>query len=708
MATQQILKSAYAAVSRIAYSNIPVADLARLDALGQQVDAAALSLTAARVEVGKMVFATTSVANLSYAFFTGATPLARGLDYLISPTGPNPTNLNSAYYAAFSAENRYINFAVNLASQPRFTTSYGQLDLSAAATKAYTEIFGFAPEAGKIDALLNAQVSNGLGGTFTRAEYFAAYGRDGLTGPGTKAATIGWLLSEAAKANLGVYAKANDALLADLTVDGQASFNTDLLGSYGAQPVFGSGATIAITETQSVSPAASTPSLQSTTSNDTATGVDSNASQTISTSDGHDTITLSGTVGGFIDGGAGNDTITLGVLNAAVEVLGGAPNGTVNAGAGNDLITIGRVVDGAIIDGGTGDDTAIIGISSASVFTKTKITGIEHLVISDFAPTGGSGLSILNALGYTGLRDLTTRASQAVVFREIAEDVAVKMEGSGGLAAHYKTQLVFSGTSSRQVGVSSVDAYLSGVTSGANLTVAANEGALKLHVQSDSVMGAITSQSPYAIASPIIVSGTGRLTAGFVSHVVGAQTATQNLDASASAGIDVTEIGSDAKDGRSTTVVLSSANDSVAANLRGQSTALYTLGAGADVFKLYRDGLAAPHFSNLAVENGKVTTMATITDFAKGIDTVKLGTVIPLVTTGLSAGSATTTEQALINVSGQLAANGTTVFEYGGDTYIYHQDATVGVNSGDGLIRLIGVTGLSVGTGISSADIHYG
>ena len=41
-----------------------------------------------------------------------------------------------------------------------------------------------------------------------------------------------------------------------------------------------------------------------------------------------------------------------------------------------------------------------------------------------------------------------------------------------------------------------------------------------------------------------------------------------------------------------------------------------------------------------------------------------------------------------------MVANGTGVFEYNGDTYIYHQDATVGVNTGDGLIKLTGVVGL--------------
>lgn len=53
----------------------------------------------------------------------------------------------------------------------------------------------------------------------------------GATGIGTKAAMIGWLLAEAAKADVGMYSRANDAFLADLA-DG-ATFAIDLVGVYG-------------------------------------------------------------------------------------------------------------------------------------------------------------------------------------------------------------------------------------------------------------------------------------------------------------------------------------------------------------------------------------------------------------------------------------------------------------------------------------------
>ncbi len=703
MATLQVLRTAYSDVARIKFSNIPSSDLTKLQALAQQVDASTLTLSQAQAEIGKMVVATTSVANLAYAFFTGATPSSGGLNFLVSPTGDNGNNLNSAYYQSFTAENRYINFAVNLGKfgegQTRFAAAYGALDLKAAATKAYVEIFGFAPAAGIIDSILDGQVPNGAGGTYSRAEYFAYYGTDGLTGIGTKAAVVGWLLNEAAKADLGVYAKANDALLADLAADGQAAFNVDLLGVYGPQPTFAAGATITVTDSQSVSQDAVNTALRSTANNDAITGTGSNASQTISTGDGHDVITFSGAVGGYIDGGAGNDTITLGALNASVPVLGGAPNGTVAGGAGNDKITIGRVVDGAIIDGGAGDDTLAMGIVS-ELFSKTKITNVEHLVLTEVKITFGG----IDARDFSGLRDITTRGADAVAIGNIADGVMLKMDGvtAGGLTATYFSNLVFSGPSSVKVGARSADVYLNNVSnSGATptkLSVGANDGVLTLHVQSNSVLDTIKSESATGILSPVVIVGTGRLTAAFDAY---------NVDASGAAGVTATRIGV-SNSYVAQTIVLSGESDQITADFRSYAKQSFTLGGGADTVSIYQDGFSPPRFANLMIENGQATMFATITDFAKGVDHINLGTVIPAVVTGLSAGTATTLEQALINVSSQVAANATAVFEYGGDTFVYHQDATVGVNTGDGLIRLVGVTGLSVGTGAASVDIHYG
>ena len=186
-------------------------------------------------EIVKNAGATTSVATLSYEFFTGKVPSQAGVDYLVSPTGPNGTNLNSAYYQTFNLENRYINFAVNLGKngegRDAFAAKYGAMSLFDATREAYKTIFGAAPSDTKIHAMID-----------TRADYFAVYGGDGVGGIGTKAAMVGWLLAEAQKADLGVMVRSNDAWLTDLA-DGSAPFAIDILdpakGYYKTDFVFG-------------------------------------------------------------------------------------------------------------------------------------------------------------------------------------------------------------------------------------------------------------------------------------------------------------------------------------------------------------------------------------------------------------------------------------------------------------------------------------
>jgi Ca2+-binding RTX toxin-like protein len=192
--------------------------------LAAKIAAGTLTATTALTEIIKAAGATTSAATLSYQFFTGKIPGEAGIDYLVSPTGPNSNNLNSAYFQSFNLENRYINFAVNLGKlgegKAAFAADYGSLSLFDATRKAYATIFGSTPTDDKIHALID-----------TRADYFASYGGDGVGGQGTKAAMVGWLLAEAVKADVGMYAHANDAFLADLA-DG-ATFAVNIVGVYG-------------------------------------------------------------------------------------------------------------------------------------------------------------------------------------------------------------------------------------------------------------------------------------------------------------------------------------------------------------------------------------------------------------------------------------------------------------------------------------------
>ena len=99
--------------------------------------------------------------------------------------------------------------------------------------KAYAAVFGVAPAVGKVDAILNAQVSNGLGGTEARAQYFADI--TGGSSAAQKAAAIGFLLADSVKEGFGSYQQANLHFLQDLA-HSTAIYNVELLVAYGQTP----------------------------------------------------------------------------------------------------------------------------------------------------------------------------------------------------------------------------------------------------------------------------------------------------------------------------------------------------------------------------------------------------------------------------------------------------------------------------------------
>lgn len=211
------------------------------EAMTKSIAGAMASGTSYTDAIGLVVKATvntSAVAALSYQFFTGKTPTAAGMDYLVDPNGANPNTLNSAYYQSFDTVNRFINFAVNLGKNGEgaatFTATYGSLTLFDATKKAYATIFGATPTDQKVHDLLDTTVVVG-GSTMTRASYMAYYGQDGANGQGTKAAIVGWLLAAAETEHVGVYAKSADAFFADQVTHNV--YGVDLIGIY-AKPEY--------------------------------------------------------------------------------------------------------------------------------------------------------------------------------------------------------------------------------------------------------------------------------------------------------------------------------------------------------------------------------------------------------------------------------------------------------------------------------------
>ena len=229
---QDALGAAFKSVLRV--QNLNSADAAFVSGLTSQVVSGGASLKGAFGQIVDRADSTTSVATLSYQFFTGATPSQIGLDFLVSSSGGNANSLSSPYYQAFGIDNRYINFAVNLGvageGRAMFEAEYGSRSLFEATRIAYAEIFGSTPTDLMVNTLLLTPIYSG-GQSMSRAEYLAIYGGDGVDGLGTKAAMVGFLLAVAAIEGVGVYSKSNDAYLTDLA-DG-AGYEVDIVGVYG-------------------------------------------------------------------------------------------------------------------------------------------------------------------------------------------------------------------------------------------------------------------------------------------------------------------------------------------------------------------------------------------------------------------------------------------------------------------------------------------
>ena len=316
---------------------------------------------------------TTAVAVMSYGFFTGATLGTAGLDYLLSPSGANPNNLNSNYYAVFDTENRYINFGKNLGlageGSAAFASAYGGLTLAQTVVKAYGAIFGSVIGLDYAASVLAAPVSDGKGGTFTRADYFAYYGGDGLAGQGTKAATVGWLLGEAAKMYRGPLYTAAQAYMADLAGDGVAQSGVDLLAAYSPGGAYGRNGP-------------NDPGLPGRTFTIT-------ADELVFLSTGTKSQMVSLTGGGQDYSTSGNDVVTstsgLAPSDALVNTGSFAFPVGLNLGPGNDVLTVTGGFASARIDMGEGDNTARFSAFNGELFIGP---GYSQVTVDAFSSQG--------------------------------------------------------------------------------------------------------------------------------------------------------------------------------------------------------------------------------------------------------------------------------------------------------------------------------
>ena len=204
-----------------------------LSAYAQQDQSGSLTDAQTLAQVLQFSQDKTDVALSTYQFFTGATPSLAGLAFLVHG-GSNPNDLSSAYYAGFNKENRYYNFAINLATgssaATTFASTYGAVTFAQAVQAAYETIVGTsnvgAVQAAAAVAAITAQQS-----------YFASIAAARAPGANqdiaTKAVAIGYILEEAQKADVGAYAKGIDQFQASLATTGTATTG-NLLTNYPA------------------------------------------------------------------------------------------------------------------------------------------------------------------------------------------------------------------------------------------------------------------------------------------------------------------------------------------------------------------------------------------------------------------------------------------------------------------------------------------
>jgi len=433
---------------------------ATLSANGQMSDAQLLSAILNSAD------GTTALAVLSYQFFTGKSPTAAGLDYLVNST-TNPADLNDPYYSRFSLENRYINFAANLGVQGEgavsFAAKYGALSFADYVASIYQTIIGasYATASGidpakaiadivaRKDAILATATSAGMvTPNMTAAQIDIAL----------KAATAGYLLGEAIKADVGLYAAAANNFMAALA-QGNAIYNTDITRTYAPTvESFSHGTGKALDrDVAPPAPPTTTPTAPSAHAftlgagvnlltggalDDTFTATDQtfHAGDTLNGGGGNDTLTVTATGGLFTvpaatvrnietanlinTGGLIADTTGwTGLVKLNTTSVGQT---TVTAAATTDIRT---VVSGAAdktvrIDGGHDIDATTTGVTTGGIIVGS-VTRPTGAVVIDRTIANGSAAGQVGVNGGTTI-DITQRAANAT-----ATAGAVNINGAG-------------------------------------------------------------------------------------------------------------------------------------------------------------------------------------------------------------------------------------------------------------------------------------
>ncbi len=363
MATFEELEEAFTAINRKAPSGAHALILQELAARSQN---GVITDEAAHAYAAGQAAGTTSVAALTYQFFTGETPNFAGLDYLVNST-TNANDLNDPSYQAFNTENRYINFAVNLgvAGEGRadFLRDFGSLTFGEAVAVAYNRIIG-ASQAAEAGVDVSAAIANIAG----RKAYFDANARAGAPAAdadlAAKAAMAGYIMAEAVKAKVGVYAQGLAGFYDDIAEDGIIHLSFDLNDYVVAKSPPGNAVAMQAGESYDVGAVGEADVFSNNA--DTAFGA-------VAAANVGDEI--------IIKTGNGRDILDKQGFLTSITGLAGASI-TVDLGGGDDFLKAVFTEAGDItLDGGVGRD--VLDLEVRSDLEDTQVSGFEQVRLYD-------------------------------------------------------------------------------------------------------------------------------------------------------------------------------------------------------------------------------------------------------------------------------------------------------------------------------------
>ncbi len=419
------------------------------------------------------------------------------------------------------------------------------------------------------------------------------------------------------------------------------------------------------------------------------------------------TFTLTTAIGETIHGTAGNDT-----FNAIID--GAAP--TLN---NFDTIT----------DTGGVDTLHILSAGATALPAGAAISGVENI---DWAFSADPLLNAIHANNFAGSTHIDVSGSGADVDGINGQTVTYHSVDLSVATGHAANLTVATGVSSLTVGLDKVaddSAVVAHEAHGGDLTSLTVNGSVAAPPPPPALTGLTIDTATNTTAVSAVHLG---ITSNTTVHLVADAAVLTTVDASASTGnltIDLT-----ASDAVSLTdynalqsVTGGSGNDTLTVNTDLAHAASFNGAAGNDVFNInalqasavavnsFTGGAGNDTFDFAALSNIHDTahlanSLVTITDFTAAQDVLDItalgGHLKVLDNTQLSniAGAATL-EAAVTAAAGDLGAgNTTTVFNYGGNAYVFNDVGGAGtVDAGDGLVQLVGVHAADLG----ATNFHF-